>query len=176
MYISVIIIHQDSALLGFVYTWDLILDRCEIVYNRDRDRLRRIRDYYNTWTLVPKPWPHSRTSPVNGPVPGLISFCICRSHFRCFRSSSLLFYNSKLLSDLMHFSAVFVWNFPQTQSKEKNSILTSCDLDVKTKDLRNWKLFVNDGLKINDTCSLFQSFSQFSVVITRFPVFRYNNC
>jgi len=31
-----------------IYTWELILDRCESVYNRDRDRLRQIRDYYNS--------------------------------------------------------------------------------------------------------------------------------
>jgi hypothetical protein len=52
MYISVSIINQDSAWLGFAYTWDLILDRCESVYNRDGDRLRQIWDYYNIIQLM----------------------------------------------------------------------------------------------------------------------------
>ncbi len=37
---------STKLLLGF--SWDLIFDRCESVYIRDRDRLRQIRDYYNT--------------------------------------------------------------------------------------------------------------------------------
>ncbi len=100
------IVNQASAWLQFIYTWDLIFDRCESVYIRDRDRLRQIQDYYNTKAHLMKKciraWPDCKPLVVRQVIPWLPLCCFC-----CLSSSK--WRRSVCQNRFQYLHSIFFW-------------------------------------------------------------------